>query len=224
MPTFGNPSSAASAISLRCSSSVRDSPSSPTPASARRLPRGRREPRVAGAAAPAAGDHDARTGMREVAHERAVLGEHLRADRHRHLERRPCGRSCSTPRRPCRPGCGRAGCTAAPSGRAGRRRRTARRRRRHRRRRRRDRRAGRTSPAGTRSQPSPPRPARRGRSRGQRTFVTGPLRLLGRRDRDDALAVAPAEADDAGDRAYTCGRGRAPCRCRDGTPSRSGGR
>ena len=56
---------------------------------ARRLPGGRREARVAGSAPPAAGDHDARAGMREVAHERAVLGEHLRADGHGHLERRP---------------------------------------------------------------------------------------------------------------------------------------
>ena len=83
MPAFGSPAQAASAISLRCSSSSHDSPGQPRLGVPRRLPRRRREVRVAAPAAAAARDDDPRAVLAQVGDDRAVLGVgDLRADGH----------------------------------------------------------------------------------------------------------------------------------------------
>ena len=85
MPAFGRPTSAASASSFRCSSTSRSSPGKPDLGEPRHLPGRADEARVAAAAAAAAREHDAGLGMREVG-DQVVAVEHLRPDRHAHLD------------------------------------------------------------------------------------------------------------------------------------------
>ena len=51
----------------------------------RHLPRGRDEARVPSSAPAAAGEHEARGRVRQVGDQRAVVGQHLRPDRHAQL-------------------------------------------------------------------------------------------------------------------------------------------